>query len=55
MAYEKQEFTNGQVLTAEQLNRMSEGILALQEDVKHIEGVVATGILAATVERGDEA
>lgn len=50
MAYEKQEFTNGQILTAEQLNRMSEGIFSLQEDVQRI----ATGILEATVERGDE-
>lgn len=31
MAYEKQEFTNGQILTAEQLNRMSEGISDLQD------------------------
>lgn len=54
MAYEKQEFTNGQVLTAEQLNRMSEGILSLQdaylELVEYINSQISAGILEATVE-----
>ena len=36
MAYEKQEFTDGQVLTAEQLNRMSQGILSLQDRLDSI-------------------
>ena len=31
MAYEKQEFKDGQILTAEHLNRMSEGISDLQD------------------------
>ena len=54
MAYEKQEFTNGQILTAEQLNRMSEGILSLQEEylelAKYIDSQISAGILEATVE-----
>ena len=54
MAYEKQEFTNGQILTAEQLNRMSEGISSLQDEclelAKYIDSMIAKGILEATVE-----
>lgn len=54
MTYEKQEFTNGQVLTAEQLNHMSEGLSSLQDEhlelVKYINSQISAGILEATVE-----
>ena len=34
MAYEKQNFTDGQVLTAGQLNHIEEGIIALEKFIK---------------------
>ena len=37
MAYEKQNFTDGETLTAAQLNHIEEGIIALDEQVGDIE------------------
>lgn len=47
MGYEKQNFTDGAVLTAEQLNHIEEGIVELE---KSIDDKVSAGILDATVE-----
>lgn len=57
MGYEKQNFTDGQVLTAAQLNYIEDGVLgveksvvSLAERVADIDSKVNSAILSATVE-----
>ena len=57
MGYKKQNFTDGQVLTAAQLNHIEDGILnteesvvSLTERVSELDSKVNNAILSATVE-----
>lgn len=47
MAYQKQNFTDGDVLSAEQLNKIEDGILALEEQIANL------GSTAAPVYNGE--
>ncbi len=53
MAYGKQYFTNGQVLTAEQLNHMEDGIVANEWTEEKQSKLVADVIAALPVYNGE--